>query len=102
MKTYIVYYMKPESFGRFNFGQEFPTVVDLHNTHKRVRLLVANDQEDAFYQMQGEVWSPNGEQRTKIKALGLQHTSMSVGDVLYERINNKYFVVAPCGFKEMN
>jgi len=101
MLTYIVYYMKPDSFGRFNFGQEFPSVGQLHNTHRKVCYLVANDLEDAFCKMQAENWSPNGEQREKIQTLGLAHTSMSVGDVIYERLNETYFVVAPCGFKEL-
>jgi hypothetical protein len=101
MNTYIVYYMKPASFCRFNFGQEFPTVGGLHLTHKRVRCFIANDLEDVFSKMQAEIWSPYGEQRGKIETLGLAHTSMSVGDVVYEKHSNKYFVVAPCGFKEM-
>jgi hypothetical protein len=31
---------------------------------------------------QGEVWSPNGEAAPLVEALGLSHTSMSVGDVI--------------------
>lgn len=41
-----------------------------------------------FNQMQGEVWSPNGEARLLIEYLGLEHTSMSVGDVLVDEMGN--------------
>ncbi len=102
MTVYTVYYMKPDSFRRFNFGQEFPTLDELYDTHQQVRVLRADDMEDVFQRMQAEVWSPNGEQRERIRVLGLEHTSMSVGDVVYERPTDKHFVVAPCGFKEIN
>jgi len=101
MTIYTVFYMVPEAFSRFNFGQEFPSVPELNETHKQVRVLRASDPEDVFYQMQGEVWSPNGEKRNLIRSLGLSHTSMSVGDVVYDRSTNKHYVVAPMGFKEI-
>ena len=101
MTIYTVFYMTPDAWPRFNFGQEFPTVAELDKTHKQVRVLRASDPEDVFYQMQGEVWSPNGEKRNLIKSLGLHHTSMSVGDVVYDRSTNKHLVVAPMGFKEI-
>jgi len=99
--VFAVYYMKPESFSRFNFGQEFPTLSELYDTHKRVRIFRADDLEDVFSQMQAENWSPNGEQYDRIRTLGLGHTSMSVGDVVYQKSLGKHFVVAPCGFKEL-
>lgn len=102
MTIYTVYYMRPDSFRRFNFGQEFPSIGELDSTHKRVRCFSADDLEDVFQKMQGEIWSPNGEQRERIRMLGLEHTSMSVGDVVYEKHSNTYSVVAPCGFKEIN
>jgi hypothetical protein len=40
--------------------------------------------DDAFWQMQGENWSPNGEARPLIQSLGLSHTSMMVGDVIQD------------------
>lgn len=42
----------------------------------------ANTVDDVFYRMQAPNWSPNGEAYNLITALGLQHTSMSVGDLL--------------------
>lgn len=41
-----------------------------------------------YLEMQGEVWSPNGEARELIMSLGLWHTSMSVGDVAIDENGN--------------
>src|SRR4051794_10624096 len=101
MTIYTVYYMKPDSFRRFNFGQEFPTVAELGETHRKVRGMVASDLEAVFTGMQAEVWSPYGEAQQRIRMLGLSHTSMSAGDVVRDHSTNKYFVVAPMGFKEI-
>ena len=38
--------------------------------------------EKVFHDMQGEIWSPNGEARNFIISSGLSHTSMMVGDVV--------------------
>ena len=102
LNSYIVYYMRPEVFRDFCFGGSTPTVADLHKTHKRVRAFIACNLENVFHRMQAEIWSPNGEARQKIDELGLSHTSMSVGDVVYDRREEKYFVVASVGFKEIN
>lgn len=40
------------------------------------------DWQSLFGAMQGHNWSPRGEARRLIKTLGLDHTSMSVGDVI--------------------
>jgi hypothetical protein len=50
--------------------------------------------------MQAELWSPNGEARPLIYAKGLQHTSMSIGDVIVDEMG-KTFVVASIGFREV-
>jgi len=58
---------------------------------------------DQIYRaMQGEVWSPNGEARGLIRALGLQHTSMSVGDVIYNVTTGQMFEVAMSGFNDIS
>lgn len=49
--------------------------------------------------MQGENWSPNGEAREVIQHLDA-HTSMMIGDVIYDVENKKYVMVDTCGFKE--
>ncbi len=54
-------------------------------THAFIRTIEADSLGDAFCQMQGCVWSPNGEARDLIQAAGVSHTSMSVGDVLVDQ-----------------
>lgn len=58
------------------------TVDDVSTKFKMVAVVEAENNDDVFYKMQGEVWSPLGEARPLIRALGLRHTSMSVGDVV--------------------
>ena len=61
-----------------------PETINLHNlaaTHVLVRELEVTHLGEAYRQMQGEVWSPNGEALELIATLGLRHTSMTVGDI---------------------
>lgn len=95
-KLYAVYYMKPEYFRDFNFGTKEPTLANLHKTHRFVRTIEAESLEEVFTEMQGERWSPNGEARDLISALGLGHTSMSVGDVV--ATGSTFYLVRPVGF----
>lgn len=50
---------------------------------------------------QGENWSPNGEARPLIAGLQLEHTSMSVGDVIELCRDNRFWMVADYGFTEI-
>jgi len=64
----------------------------------------AEDVLDAVYEaMQGHNWSPQGEARAMIEGLGLEHTSMSVGDVIQDvRGPGRAFMVdRPVGFYEL-
>jgi hypothetical protein len=63
--------------------------------------LEAENLEDVFKKMQGEEWSPNGEARELILSKGVRHTSMSVGDVVYDVEADKYFEVDMIGFREI-
>jgi len=101
MATFDVYYMKPASFARFIIGIETPTLKELGETHTKVKRVAANDPEDVWVNMQAEQWSPNGEARDLILGLGLQHTSMSVGDVCHNVDDNTYHAVAMMGFKKI-
>jgi hypothetical protein len=57
----------------------------LAETHTCVRREMEGPTLDlVFAGMQAEIWSPNGEARQHIEKLGLQHTSMSVGDIAVE------------------
>lgn len=95
--TYIVYYQK-------KWGLEIPSEITLSEFtfyYCHVRSMIASGLNEVYHDMQGEIWSPNGEQREYIKSLGLLHTSMSVGDVVYSVKKNKYYKVAPIGFEEL-
>lgn len=66
-----------------------------------VMMVSAKDLEEVFMLMQGENWSPNGEAREFILSLGLLHTSMSVGDRIYDCQNSKTYQVDFIGFTEI-
>jgi hypothetical protein len=75
---YKVYYRKLPTFTLDNAL----TVEDLAGDEfALVREVAVSSLDKVFCEMQGEVWSPNGEARELILSLGLHHTSMSVGDV---------------------
>jgi hypothetical protein len=101
MFTYIALFAKnTRDFWKANV----PTLNDVRNAgdpasnFALVRSITAPGLEEAFMAMQGEVWSPNGEARKLVMALGLNHTSMSVGDVFLCVENGWYFMVDRAGF----
>lgn len=65
-----------------------------------VKEIEAETPEEAYCEMQGETWSPNGEARPLIESLGLRHTSMSSGDALQDE-NGDYLYVAAMGFTKI-
>ena len=84
-----IWYMKPETFGNLIMGSAWleqkglvPDPNNLQATHVLLGTTILQDPEKIFMKMQGEIWSPYGEARGVIKAKGLQHTSMSVGDII--------------------
>jgi hypothetical protein len=99
MINFNVWYMKPDFFRDGTMGvdwlrkrQQLPRVSDLAATHVKVRSIEAANLEAVFVGMQGEVWSPNGEARGLIRSLGLQHTSMSVGDIAVDADGTAHIV----------
>jgi len=81
MPTFAVWYMRPEWF-RQGIGYAKPDSKNLAVTHIHLRDVVADNVEAVWVMQQAERWSPNGEARDLIRSKGLQHTSMSVGDVV--------------------
>jgi len=96
---YQVWYMKP-SFLRGIVGNS-PDPNDLSATHVHLKDIEADSQEDALDRMQGNIWSPNGEALDLIQSKGLQHTSMSIGDVLVDEADAVYLVTA-IGFSRLS
>ncbi len=85
-----VWYMRPECFRSHGSFGDKPDPKNLEATHillgkvgsgpSDVIPLTPTDLEDLWVKLQGEFWSPNGEANAMIRALGLRHTSISVGD----------------------
>jgi len=100
-----IWYMRPE-FARdgmmgVNWLKQHGIMPDtraLAKTHVCIGLVEETYLEAVFRMMQGENWSPNGEARYYIKARGLQHTSMSVGDVVEK--GGRFYIVDSMGFVE--
>lgn len=90
---YQIFYATAETFRNCFDSAEFADAInlkDLTATHRPVASIQTEDEDwdertdlsTIFNQMQGEIWSPNGEARDVILTAGLSHTSMSVGDVV--------------------
>lgn len=98
-----IWYARPEKGRDLRMGHEWcferkllPSPKNLAATHIEVGAIAATDPEDIFEMMQGEAWSPAGQSRGLIVGLGLDHTSMSVGDVI--QVGDNVFMVDRCGF----
>jgi len=118
---FTIHYMKPEFFRDGNMGYDWlekrsrlPSLSALDRTHVELKTLADFDNgriptnrpdikrvlEIIFAKMQGENWSPNGEARDLIRSKGLEHTSMSVGDVVVVD-DAALWIVDRFGFKEV-
>ena len=83
MPLFHVYYTRQPTFhASGELGTQPLTAAGLRLSHAWLFEIEAASLDDAFRRMQGENWSPQGEARELLQALGLRHTSMSVGDVL--------------------
>ena len=96
---YQVWYMRPEFFRNGIMGVKWlkehgalPYKSNLGTTHVHLMERSARGLEDLWIAMQGENWSPNGEARSLIKDKGLQHTSMSVGDIAVDEKGTAWIV----------
>lgn len=91
-------YEMPDMFRWWSKAYSLET---LHETHAVVAYIDSdgsaedeNTLDDIYWSMQGENWSPNGEARDMIEDAGVHHTSMSVGDVIYD---TKLGIAWECG-----
>ncbi|KRQ94472.1 hypothetical protein [Bradyrhizobium valentinum] len=87
---YQIWYMKP-SFIRGIVGSS-PDPSHLSATHVHLKDIEADNQEDALSRMRAENWSPNGEALDLLQSKGLQHTTMTIGDVLVDESDAVYLV----------
>lgn len=87
-----------------SLGYRGPNENELHNFYKLVHKFEDEPERDAlegflekvFQEMQAEVWCP---QDRLIDSLGLQHTSMSVNDLVFDDKSKTLWRVAGVGFK---
>ncbi len=105
--TTKVWYQKPSFFRDGHMGHAWlvehnlvPTAASLTETHACVGAVDTDEPEVVFMMMQGESWSPRGEARGLIMGLGLEHTSMSVGDIV--QVDDALFLVDGCGFARVS
>ena len=102
-----IWYMKAENFRDGTMGYKFlrkinklPDPNNLDRTHILLGKISETNPDSIMHMMQGEMWSPNGEARSLIRAKGLRHTSMTVGDIIV--IAGKALMVDDYGFKELH
>jgi len=100
-----IWYARTEFFGDGNMGVEWlkkknlmPDPAALEKTHVCIGRVAETYLEAIFGMMQGENWSPHGEARGFISSRGLQHTSMSVGDIVQK--GGRFYIVDRAGFVE--
>jgi len=102
-----IWYMRPEFFREGMMGVKWmqdhgtmPSSTALEKTHVCIGEIAETDLETIFVMMQGENWSPRGQANYYIRARGLQHTSMSMGDVI--ELGGRFFIVDSTGFVEFS
>jgi hypothetical protein len=98
--NYLIFYAKNP------FSDEPVSISRLPITHRYVRSVQVDDTDDngldvVFYLMQGEMWSPHGEQKPLVMELGVKHTSMMLNDVIFSAQSNIFYVVQPFGFSKL-
>jgi hypothetical protein len=72
----------------------------LNQTHVLLGNIRERNPEKIYEMMQANNWSPVGEARLLIQSKGIDHTSMSVGDIVI--IGGKTLFVDISGFKDMH
>ena len=104
-----IWYYKQDCSRDMGMGSKFlkrknllPDIDDLSKTHCCISdsFMVNINLDRLFHDYQGFNWSPNGEARDFILSKGLDHTSMSVGDII--QVGDKLYMVDRFGFFELN
>ena len=83
-KYYVYYKVNSDLMHDKNLTRNECFDPDYYRRVKEIEVFGENQLEDIFKEMQGDNWSPNGEARFNIVSLGLSHTSMSTGDLIYD------------------
>jgi len=103
-----IWYWKPDQSRDMLMGSDFlkkhgllPDCSNLGKTHVCISDGFSSDIDlgKIYHDWQGENWSPYGEARDFIKGYGLNHTSMSMGDII--QVDDRYYMVDRIGFTEL-
>lgn len=98
-RLFDVYYAKRDY--QVEYWREetaLPVINNITDTHVLVNTVSSHSLEDVYYRMQGEDWNPGNE---FILSKGLGHTSMSMGDVIYDYHTKKWYLCAHHGWVEL-
>lgn len=95
MANYQVWYKR-------NYIQDTEEALEtFEDSYVPIMRLEAEDLEEVFVLMQGIMWSPNGEARQAIRDFKLDHTSMSIGDVVENLDDGDWSEVVGVGFQDI-
>jgi hypothetical protein len=107
----VVWYQTPSTFrtaggiGLISAQKKVLLEIALGTTHRAICEFFIDDHnapkilDNVYTWMQSDVWSPNGEARDIIKAAGVSHTSMSIGDIV--QIGERFFSCEMVGFEDI-
>jgi hypothetical protein len=107
----VVWYQTPTTFrvaagiGLISAQKKGLLEIALGTTHKAICEFFISDHnapkilENVYTWMQSEVWSPKGEASDIIRAAGVSHTSISMGDIV--QIGDRFFSCEMVGFEEI-
>ena len=71
----------------------------LPRTHAMIGTLAETDPETILSMMQAESWDPDNRSQEMLEELGVDHASMSAGDVIVT--NEKTYIITNNGFTEL-
>jgi hypothetical protein len=114
--TYEIWYMRPAYFADGIMGYNFlnkygklPDFLNLDKTHALARIIVREDSvssailESIFVEQQAHNWGKDADATNDLlESKGLQHTSMSCGDIVRVVETNAIYMVDTFGFKVCN
>lgn len=85
-----IWYVRPEHRRDYSGGYEWlkrqgipvPDAKTIGQTHVKLGSIDSENLHEIYQLMQGEHWSPGGEANDLLTYLGLDHTSMMIGDII--------------------
>jgi len=96
-RVFMVFYAK-------NFYEPMENIKPerIAETHRFIDLVLSVSAESVYHGMQAEIWSCIGQGRSRIEGAGVSHTSMSVGDVLFDVDEDAWLYCDRIGWKRLD